>query len=1150
MLTPQLATVLKLFDPIGDTPAVCLTQGINPRDKHADILLLGCGDVRHILFTSHTDVRQMDITCCDVERAVLARNIILLTSILDDSNGRKNDDNWNIYYHMYLDQHRLDVLRAQATKLHGLFCDSGTLDKVRQIWDFYSTERKGHQQSAFKTSFRSSIQSSRFKRSNEHKGSLGILTSLRSGAPVCCLASCPCDPMFASPDNDAMLHYGTDPILGFHLSTAYAPLDAASPVVRLQEDIVAAARAEFRAWSDSFRSRSPGSFTMRVFAGDALAFSYTLQHRRATTTATSAHWYRDQHHLDPLTLDGDDYIPWGSAPLSFAVIDTSNLADRIGALNLLVAASPLLNGCSSASLYTDSIAKTSKIHPKPVDTLLCGHLPTVAVLLGLVPVEYWTNASFVSGGEKILDAAASKDSNKLVGGHAFVRTTWKRPISQRAGLGSPTPLQPLRFDESGLAQVLHRIYLQMFHGAGWSQSFASKLQSLFFPQLYNRPVFASLLCLVKSRVTVDWEKTMDILVGLIESNSNKLPLEVGYLQELYLYLHLLGVHSVDVHRRPFNTGPITTPTGDVRDWRNMPSAVCIILKVPRAILAAFTDDDPLKFFIKFGTPPVHCLVQSSSASTIKPWLNFFPTVQMGFGQLSASGARHSSDFKLHITDDPLGWHGDSPLFVSFRAPASVLLLEPRSAKISFGFQNSLATAKELANRFGPELKVFVTSLGDAEHVHISQDLPNQAGVMFGSGFATKDVAALSNPGARTVVTANADPATGRIASLIGRLDIFSDDLKSALAVGCRIRSVSLSPFNFLISVGKASPLKLDFPIPVMESKCKILLSRNSGYVEVLAPVVAEAWKKTLHSFMYPVLLDNRTPIPWNLPHLNLQALPLLNTSQPRKLKWLDQHVPFMYSKREQALRMDPSLPSLEGERTRANFKASLLTLFRDFAGLPGAHKAHTFGINNFAGGGIQMLVFVSGLRLDLANRTLVLDAAVLPIDRERTPQIDEHLPAPPDPGLGMISVDDAEPRLWKNVLPAWVERCRTWEHRPSCEYAVQGRVPLSVEVGEPVLCRCGNGVLQDRFMAGGANWRVISKQVVRVAISPLFTCPHVDETHDDACRVCNRDRAEGGSSLLTCAKCRTAKYCSSECQRANWKKHKTECTPTRLDSCE
>ena len=1118
-----------------------------------------------------------------------------MTSILDDSNGRKNDDNWNIYYHMYLDQHRLDVLRAQATKLHGLsssmaawneskygkqirFCDSGTLAKVRQIWDFYSTERKGHQRSAFETSFRSSIQSSRFKRSNQHKSSLGILTSLRSGAPVCSgrlledlndlhqhfwehgttdidrkavSQAVRVNPMFASPDSNAMLHYGTDPILGFHLSTAYAPLDAASPVVRLQ-DIVAAARAEFRAWSDSFRSRSPGSFTMRVFAGDALAFSYTLQHRRATTTATSAHWYRDQHHLDPLTLDGDDYIPGGSAPLSFAVIDTSNLADRIGTLNLLVAASPLLNGCSSASLYTESIAKQSKIHQKPADTLLCGHLPTVAVLLGLAPVEYWTNASPVSpGGETILDAPACEVSNKPYDSQAFVRTTWKRPVSQHAGLGSPTPLQPLRFDESGLAQVLHRIYLQMFHSAGLSQRFASKY-SLFFPHLYNRPVFASLLCLVKSRVTVDWEKTMDILVGLIESNSNKLPLEVGYLQELYLYLHLLGVHSVDVHRRPFNTGQITSPTGDVRDWRNMPSAVCITLKVPRAKLAAFTEDDPLKFFVKFGTSPVHCLVQSSSAST-KPWLNFFPTVQMGFGQLSASGARHSSDCKLHIADDPLGWHGDSPLFVSFRAPASVLLLEPRSAKISFGFQNSLATAEELANRFGPELNVFVTSLGDAEHVHISQDLPNQAGVMFGSGFATRDVAALSNPGARTVVTANANPATGRIASLIGRLDILSDDLKSALAGGCRVRSVSLSPFNFLISVGKASPLKLDFPVPVMESKCKIRLSRNSGYVEFLAPVVAEAWKKTFHSFMYPVLLDNRTPVPWNLPHLNLQALPLLNTSQPSKLKWLDQHVLFMFSKREQALRLDPSLPSLEGERTRANFKASLFTLFRDFAGLPGAHKAHTFGINNFAGGGIQMLVFVSGLRLDLANRTLVLDAAVLPIDRERTPQIDECLPTPPDPGLGMICVDDAELRLWKNVLPAWVERCRTWEHRPNCEYTVQGRVPLSVDVGDPVLCRCGNGVLPDRFMAGGANWRVISKQAVRVAISPLFTCPHVDETHDgtsgvlavigDACRVCNRDRAEGGSALLTCAKCRTAKYCSSECQRADWKKHKTECTP-------
>lgn len=54
MLTPGYANLWAHWYPIGNTPAVCLTQGLPPESK-ADILLLGCGDVRNILFTVHCD---------------------------------------------------------------------------------------------------------------------------------------------------------------------------------------------------------------------------------------------------------------------------------------------------------------------------------------------------------------------------------------------------------------------------------------------------------------------------------------------------------------------------------------------------------------------------------------------------------------------------------------------------------------------------------------------------------------------------------------------------------------------------------------------------------------------------------------------------------------------------------------------------------------------------------------------------------------------------------------------------------------------------------------------------------------------------------------------------------------------------------------
>lgn len=43
------------FQPLGDTPAVCLTQDL-ALEIPADILLLGCGDPRDIFFTLFADV--------------------------------------------------------------------------------------------------------------------------------------------------------------------------------------------------------------------------------------------------------------------------------------------------------------------------------------------------------------------------------------------------------------------------------------------------------------------------------------------------------------------------------------------------------------------------------------------------------------------------------------------------------------------------------------------------------------------------------------------------------------------------------------------------------------------------------------------------------------------------------------------------------------------------------------------------------------------------------------------------------------------------------------------------------------------------------------------------------------------------------------
>ncbi|CAE6503873.1 unnamed protein product [Rhizoctonia solani] len=109
------------FHPIGNTPAVSLTQDLSPEQSVADILLLGCGDPRSILFTIYSDLtvggdeRKFDFTCCDIEPAVLARNILLF-ALLDQNTGI--DRLWDIFYHFKIDDRAFNIITRQSQELY------------------------------------------------------------------------------------------------------------------------------------------------------------------------------------------------------------------------------------------------------------------------------------------------------------------------------------------------------------------------------------------------------------------------------------------------------------------------------------------------------------------------------------------------------------------------------------------------------------------------------------------------------------------------------------------------------------------------------------------------------------------------------------------------------------------------------------------------------------------------------------------------------------------------------------------------------------------------------------------------------------------------------------------------------------------------
>ena len=202
-----------------------------------------------------------------------------------------------------------------------------------------------------------------------------------------------------------------------------------------------------------------------------------------------------------------------------------------------------------------------------------------------------------------------------------------------------------------------------------------------------------------------------------------------------------------------------------------------------------------------------------------------------------------------------------------------------------------------------------------------------------------------------------------------------------------------------------------------------------------------------------------------------------------------------------------------------------------------------------------MLVFVSAFRLDGDAASIVLDAAVIPFTMElvKSERMESFLLMLRELECGSISVNDSELELWKKSLPAMVERCRTWSHGKNCEYKKKGAtIPLSLKDGEQVLCSCGNGQLPDNFLSL-PEWATAAPNAVRLAISPTYAIPFNEEVIDASelsgtptqvkrCTRCGKPANEKkGVVLRKCSRCSKVSYCSPECQKKDWKKHRAEC---------
>ena len=757
---------------------------------------------------------------------------------------------WNSFFHFFLDNKSHSFLIAQCQSLieasgsitawngskYGKFirvCNVNSLLDLRRHWELYL--QAGQLPSAKKKLLKEKVSSClKTMKSNMHKDfdflpcrSAGPYfhqstepatkvfqhywkTGITSLDPQVVSAATFINPTFvySLTGEGFALHYGTTPISPFHLAPAFLVSKKNTPTM---PELVDCAKSQFFSWLKHFRAfirDKPGKLTIRIFTGDAVLFCRALVHHAGTgkipPNLTVAPW-----NAAPLTLDGGDYDLSDGAPTSFNVIETSNIMDHIGLLNVLVAALPLLSPDPSATLFTEALLYTGRDATKNLTTQFCADVSTISLLLDLSPIGYFSNFNTRSNAEEIMAAKFNISNFRQY----HERITWKRPMTGDQIIASqfPHPVRiPISFEPRNLGELLFGIYLKMFASDDTMSrlSLSNPLSSLMTLEMvhYIRETFAVFLAIVKRRVDVDWESTMDYFFHRLEYDRTLL-MGMSNYQDLCTHLSLAGVYASEFIR--------TTPLleGRFREWTRVPPTVSVILVVPRDKLRVLSDMDP----DKVGTPVLHGNLHGPRTH------NIFASIKLGFGKVESSGTE--ADPEVVFQPDPSSWAGTSPLVVSFSVPSCALHIEhPDVMSVALSLRSTPQTSTTFVPKLGMFLTIFDAPLMDPSQVFVVPDKPR------GLDDSLDKLLAIDNR-QENKVSATTDPQCRRVTVLTTRVNITDLPTQEILSSGAEVSSRQTSPYVIEVRIGQERR-SLFFPLPVIGRHSKLRVARKSFYVEV------------------------------------------------------------------------------------------------------------------------------------------------------------------------------------------------------------------------------------------------------------------------------------------------------------------------------
>ncbi|KAG6811935.1 hypothetical protein H0H92_005164 [Tricholoma furcatifolium] len=1129
----------KFFYPIGNTPPVSFTSDLDINQTQASILLLGSGDPRSILYTVYTEAT--------------ARNVLLLTMILDGDDMEFKGTIWNVFFHLFLDKTSLDRLQDQCKKLVDLsisldswekggysellrFCSASTLAELRRLWIMYlSTKDAPNAENNLRKKFRAGMEAVRTRFSGH-----SIMTSHRSAGPVWAYvtkagiqryeefwktgvtfsdaqqisASTFANPIFAydSSGQTFNVHYGTDPTLAFHLAALSAKLPASQKQNFSASQLVEVVKEQFKDLCSAFKrriNRGTSDVIIRLCVGDALAFSKAL-YIYSSTGSTISGFYASAWEATQLSLNNQEYSgrQRNRAPVKFHVIDTSNLADHLGLVNVLVTCLPLLHDHPTATLFTNTLLAPSEVGGG-FEHRACANIATLSLVLGIVPVSYVSGFSTQTNTHETLafgDLSIPRQET----------ISWKHaPVAAMS--------QSLQIPAQALGNILYGIYLEMFLDENLSRIFSLKQKKGFVH--YTRASFAVLLAVVKRRVDSDWKQAFGYLVSLIEADKILLT-SLNHYQDLCCQLHIHGVYTVGaIFDKTFGNFAVHI----FNSWERIPPVVCVVLKVPRQHLRAMEGLD----VDKVGTPILQCEILNL------PHHNIFSAMQFFFGTVVAST---SDPHCLVATEDLARWQGNSDLIVSFYVPSWVLTVQSPETQVILSVRPGSTLNPILYPVLGPLLQIYSANLLDEKHVFVARRRPsNTQELLKLRGFANPSSGKVKMPSQLVTMLTNREKATG----LTGRLEVNEPDLQAVFRA-CPLSEIKVkqaSPFSMVISFGRTHKKILSFPYAIDGRNAKTRVARKSLYIEVDVGLRGPDFDGLIEN-PFPMSQHSTSLVPWNIQRINLGKSPDLTGTLP--LPWLQAHLALTWSDVEHLA--NNKLPESE-MGLLSNIKGTINGIFTS----ANQSKMHEQLFLLCGGEGPPgILFFLNCFRLDLPSHTLVADACVIAIakhcpDRDTIWRRMHRKMA----SLGTFHASSRELEAWWQLLPVLAERCRDWSHLPTCKFSTAD-IPDAPDMGTSPLCDCGRGKsIPPSFIA--SEFGDMAPLVTRVALGPLFPLSYVEsvggllrewldkkatqnQASSDKCDVCGQvDR------LMRCSVCSQAKYCSKECQKKDWKAHKAGC---------